>query len=105
MISRIWHGWTTPENAGVYEALLLDEVLPAIADMEIPGYHGAHVLRRSLDGEMEFVTVLWFESLDSIRAFVGEDYEIAHVPREAREVLTRFDARSQHYEMVLAPSA
>ncbi len=103
MISRIWHGWTTPENADTYETLLLNEVLPSIADMKIPGYHGAHVLRRPLDKEVEFVTVLWFESLDSVRAFVGEDYEVAHVPPEARAVLARFDARSQHYETLLTP--
>jgi len=103
MISRIWHGWTTPANAAAYETLLLNTVLPAIADMNIPGYHGAHVLRRSLEKEVEFVTVLWFESLDSVRAFVGEDYEVAHVPPEAREVLSRFDARSQHYETLLTP--
>jgi len=103
MISRIWHGWTTPENAAAYETLLLHTVLPDIANMGIPGYHGAHVLRRSLEQEVEFVTVLWFESLDSVRAFVGEDYEVAHVPPEARKVLSRFDARSQHYDTLLTP--
>lgn len=103
MISRIWHGWTTPANADIYEELLQTDVLPGIAAMGIPGYRGAHVLRRELGEEVEFVTVLWFESIDSVRSFMGEDYAVAHVPPQAREVLARWDERSQHYEMRLDP--
>lgn len=104
MIARIWHGWTKPGNADVYQELLRTEILPDIAAMDIPGYHGADLLRRERNGEVEFVTVLWFETLDSVRAFVGEDYEVAHVPAAARRVLERFDARSQHYERILTPA-
>lgn len=100
MIARVWHGWTTAEDAPVYERLLLSEVLPGIRAKELPGYHGAHVLRRALGDEVEFATLLWFESLDGVRALAGEDYEVAYVPPEARALLLRFDATSQHYESV-----
>lgn len=103
MISRIWHGWTTLENADPYERLLLNEILPGIASREIAGYRGAHVLRKQSGGEVEFVTVLWFETLDSVRRFAGEDYETAYVPPKARAVLARFEERSSHYDVVLEP--
>lgn len=104
MISRVWHGWTTPANAKAYERLLQTEILPGIAAKNLPGYHGAHLLRRDVNGEVEFVTILWFESLEGVRALSGEDYEVAYVPPRARAVLSRFDARSQHYEALLTPS-
>lgn len=103
MISRIWHGWTTPENAEDYEQLLRTEILPGIASRKIPGYLGPHLLRRDHPDEVEFVTILWFDSLDSVRAFVGEDYETAYVPPQARAVLSRFDERSSHYDVLLKP--
>ena len=103
MISRIWHGWTTPENADRYEQLLRAEILPEIASRRIPGYLGAHLFRKENDAEVEFVTILWFSSLDSVRAFMGEDYETAHVPPQAQGVLSRFDERSRHYDVLLEP--
>jgi len=99
MISRIWHGWTTPANADVYEALLKEEIFVGIADRQIAGYRGIHLLRRDLGEEVEFVTIMWFDTLDAVRAFAGEDYEVAVVPPKARAVLSRFDAHSQHYEV------
>jgi len=99
MISRIWHGWTTPANADVYEALLKEEIFVGIADRQIAGYRGIHLLRRDLGDEVEFVTIMWFDTLDAVRAFAGEDYEVAVVPLKARAVLSHFDARSQHYEV------
>ena len=104
MIGRVWHGWTTPANAPVYEQLLQTEILPGIAAKDLPGYHGAHLLRRDVDGEVEFVTILWFDSLDGVRALSGEDYEVAYVPPRARAVLSRFDARSQPYDTLLTPT-
>lgn len=103
MISRIWHGWTTPSNAAAYERLLLGEILPGIAAKRLPGYHGAHVLRRAVGQEVEFVTMLWFDSVEGVRALAGEDYEVAYVLPKARAVLSRYDARSRHYETVLTP--
>ncbi len=99
MIGRIWHGWTTPENADTYENLLRTEIFPGIASKNVPGYRGIQLLRRPLDGEVEFITIMLFDSMDAIRQFAGEDYELAYVPEKAREVLARFDERSQHYEI------
>ena len=99
MISRIWHGWTVPENADAYESLLKEEIFVGIGDREIPGYRGIHLLRRDVGDEVEFVTVMWFDSLDAVRIFAGEDYEAAVVPAQARALLAHYDARSQHYEV------
>ena len=99
MLSRIWHGYTTPGNADIYESLLKDEIIVAIKDKEIPGFQEIQVFRRELGDEVEFVTVMWFDSLDAVRAFAGDDYEAAVVPAKAREVLSRFDGRSQHYDV------
>lgn len=99
MIYRIWHGWTTPENADVYESLLKEEVIVGIQDRHIPGFHDIQVLRRASEAEVEFVTIMRFDSLDAVREFAGEDYEMAYVPSQARAVLAHFDERSQHYEI------
>ena len=99
MIKRVWHGYTTPERADDYEALLKAEVIKGIEGKKIPGFHRIEVLRRSLADEVEFVTIMEFEALDSVKAFVGDDYEAAYVPAEARAILKRFDQRSQHYEL------
>ena len=103
MITRIWRGWTTHENADGYEALVSRSVLPGIAARNVSGYHGAYLLRRELEDETEFVTVMLFDSLDDVREFAGDDYETAYVPPEARAVLARFDERSAHYRTLLQP--
>jgi hypothetical protein len=102
MISRIWHGWTTQENADKYEALLKDEIFVGIRSRSIRGFHGIQLLRRSLGTEVEFVTIMEFQSIDAVREFAGYDYEVAVVPPKARAVLSHFDARSQHYEIKIA---
>jgi heme-degrading monooxygenase HmoA len=99
MIGRIWHGWTTRANADAYEALLKSEIFVGIQNRQIEGYRGIQLFRRPLGDEVEFVTVMWFDSLDAVRAFAGEDYEVAVVPPKARKLLSRFDARSQHYDV------
>jgi heme-degrading monooxygenase HmoA len=99
MISRVWHGWTTPANADAYESLLKSEIFTGIENRRIPGYRGINLFRRNLADEVEFVTVMWFDSMEAVRAFAGEDYEVAVVPTRARALLSRFDERSQHYEV------
>jgi hypothetical protein len=103
MIARIWRGWTTPEKADAYQQIVSTQVLPEIASRNLKGYHGAYLLRREIEGEVEFSTIMFFDSIDNIGAFTGEDYAIAHVPAEARAVLSRFDERSAHYETLLSP--
>jgi heme-degrading monooxygenase HmoA len=100
MIGRIWHGWTTSKNADEYESLLKEEIFSGIAEKEVPGYKGIQLFRGPLDDdEVEFVTIMWFDSWDAVKRFAGEDYERAYVPAAAREVLARFDERSRHYEI------
>jgi len=99
MISRIWHGYTSFENADIYEKLLKEEIILGIRNRNIDGFKEMQVLRRALENEVEFITVMWFDSIESVKQFAGEDYEAAVVPQKAREVLSHFDDRSQHYEV------
>ena len=99
MISRLWHGWTTRANADAYETLLRNEVLPGIH--RVRGFKGAHVLRRDVKDEVEFVTITRFDSFEAVKEFAGEDYEVAVILPEAHRLLSRFDASSGHYETVL----
>jgi len=100
VISRIWHGWTTPANSDVYEKLLRTEIFEGIENRKIDGFLGIDLLRRDHGQEVEFVTIMWFTSLDAVRTFSGDDYELAVVPPAARAVLSHFDARSAHYEVL-----
>ena len=97
MIARVWHGYTKPEHADSYEAMLKPEPLPGLS--RIAGYKGSYVLRRQADAEIEFITILLWDSIDAIRAVTGPDYETAVVPEERRKFLKRWDAKSVHYEI------
>ena len=99
MIGRIWHGYTTPEKADTYENLLKEEIFVGIQNRQIAGFLGIQLFRRNLGAEVEFITIMWFDSLEAVRAFAGQDYEAAVVPPKARAMLSRFDERSQHYEV------
>ena len=97
---RIWHGWTTLENADTYQQLLHDEIFPGIEVKNIPGYQKIELLRMDLDDEVEFVTIMTFDSLQNVIDFQGEDYQKCYVPDAAQKVLKRWDQRSAHYETV-----
>ena len=98
MIARIWYGYTTPNNAEAYEALLKNEIVPGILARNIAGFRRIEPLRGPLGDEVEFATVMWFDSIESVKAFAGADYETAVVAPRARAVLKHFDGRSRHYE-------
>ena len=100
MICRVWHGWATQQNAGTYEAIVRGEVIPGIEARHIPGFRHIDLLRREVGDEVEFTTLMWFDSLDSVRAFMREDYSVSHVPSAARAVLSRFDERASHYQVL-----
>lgn len=100
MIARIWHGWTSIENAPKYETLLKSEVFPSIEDKKIEGYRNISLLKRTLKDEVEFITIMRFDSLDCVKNFMGEDYERSYVPEKARQVLSRYDNASLHYEII-----
>ena len=99
MIYRIWHGYTTIENAPVYESLLKSEIFHGIERKKLDGFRGIELIRRRTGDEEEFITIMRFDSIEKVKAFTGEDYEFAYVPPEARKVLKRYDERSQHYEL------
>jgi len=99
-VKRIWHGWTTPENAEKYQQLLHKKIFPGIEAREIPGYHCVELFRKDLDNEVEFVTIMTFDSLEDVKKFQGKDYEKSYVPEEARKVLKRWDKLASHYEAV-----
>ena len=103
MICRVWRGWTTPDNADAYQQLLLGTILPGIRARGTPGYRSVRVDRRAIGGtkpEVEFVTTMFFDTLDAVIAFAGPEYAVAVVPARARQLLSRFDAESAHYEVV-----
>jgi heme-degrading monooxygenase HmoA len=97
VIARIWHGYTNPEHADAYEAMLKPELLPGISKAK--GYRGSYLLRRKAGDEVEFVTIMIWDSIDAIRAVTGADYETAVIPEERRKYLSRHDAKSTHYEI------
>lgn len=101
MIARIWHGWTSPENADKYEELLKEEIFHGINNRRISGFKSIELLRRDVGNEVEFVTLMKFDALDAVREFAGNEYDVAVVPEKARALLSRFDERSQHYEVLV----
>jgi len=100
MICRLWRGWTTPENADAYQRIVHTEVIPGIESRKIPGFRHIDLMKRDLGEEVEFQTLMWFDSLDAIIAFMGDDYAVSHVPQPARAVLKRFDERAAHYKVI-----
>ena len=99
-IKRVWHGWTTKENADRYQDLLLTEVLLGIEAKGIPGYRKIEVLRIDRADEVEFVTIMTFDALENVIAFQGADYRKCYVPEAARKLLKGWDQESTHYELV-----
>jgi antibiotic biosynthesis monooxygenase (ABM) superfamily enzyme len=101
VIARIWHGWTSRENAEKCEKLLREEILLEIAKRSIPGYRGAEIfIREAENNEMEFITLLRFETLDAVKIFAGKDYEQPVIPPECRKLLKRHSEASRHYRTV-----
>jgi antibiotic biosynthesis monooxygenase (ABM) superfamily enzyme len=97
MIARVWHGSTRPEHADAYEAMLKPELLPGISKAR--GYRGSFLLRRNAVAEVEFITILLFDSIDDIRAVAGPDYEASIIPEDRQRYLSRHDERAAHYEV------
>lgn len=110
MICRMWRGWTAPENAAAYQRLLTGTILPDIRARNIPGLITHQALRRDTVGEdgvpeVEHTVLIWFETLEHIKGFVGEDYTIAYVPTTAQAVLARWDPRATHWDVFDNPCA
>jgi len=100
MICRLWHGWTEPGNADAYETYLRTELYPRLErELSDQGYRGHHVLRRTLDDEVEFVTLTWFDSLQSVRGFAGDDYETAVISDTAARLLDHYHPKAAHFDL------
>ncbi len=99
MVARIWHGYTSLENADLYEKFLKSEFMPAVEKKNIPGYRKFQLLRKREPGEVAFITIMWFDTLGQIKAFAGEDYEKAVVHPTAEALLKRYDQHSLHFEL------
>lgn len=100
MIARVWRGWTTGRQADAYENFLREKVIPGIR--KIKGHKGAYVLRQAGGEEVEFVVINLFESLDAVKAFAGEDYDVPVFEPEARQLLARVEPQANHYEVPVA---
>lgn len=100
MILRTWKGWTTRENAPLYESLFKDTVLPQVT-RGVTGYKGVNLLRREVGAEIEFTTLFWFESVEAVRSFAGEDFERAVVPDQVKQLMCRYDENVSHHDVAL----
>jgi len=98
-IIRTWRGWTTIEDAPLYEDMLINEVFPAVKKKGVEGLEKVSISTQEKKDEVEFFLVLQFDCLDSVKAFAGEEYEIAYIPENAQRVLLRYDIRAKHYEL------
>ena len=99
-VKRVWHGWTTLENADKYQSLLKNEVFPGIEARNIPGYQSIELMRSVHSDEVEFVTIMTFDSLQNVIDFQGEDYTRCYVPDAAERLLKRWDQFSAHYDVI-----
>ena len=97
MIARIWHGWTKRADAKAYEEMLRNEIFPSIAARKIDGYRGAELFIREDDDEIEFLTLLRFDSMDAVKEFAGADEGNPVIYPKVEALLTRMEERSRHY--------
>lgn len=101
-IARVWHGYTTKNNAGTFEALLRDQVFPEIAANKPKGYRGAQLLKKEDGDRVEFTTIMWFDTIEAVKQFAGDDYETAHIDPSVRPLLLEYDHKSAHYDISYA---
>jgi antibiotic biosynthesis monooxygenase (ABM) superfamily enzyme len=98
MIARIWHGWTKARDAKTYEEMLRNEIFPSIAARNITGYRGAELFIRDDRNEVEFITLLRFDSMDAVREFAGPDESKPVIFPGVEQLLTRMDP-ARHYRV------
>ena len=98
MIARVWRGWSTLQDADGYEGHLKPELLPGLS--KVAGFRGSYLLCRVVGEEVEFMTIILWDSIEAVRAMTGEDYERAVIPEERKKYLQRFEQRAAHFEVV-----
>jgi heme-degrading monooxygenase HmoA len=101
MLMRAWRGYAAVTEAQVYPRHLLHSVRPKLE--KLAGFRGVYLLRRRVADEIEFLVLTLWDSMDAVRAFAGEQPEVAVVEPEARAALVRFDTTVSHYEILAAP--
>lgn len=99
MIARVWSAQTTPARAPDYVKYLTKKVLPLLRGLD--GYGGTTLLERAVPDGVEVVVITYWQSIEALRGFTGEDVEGAVVANEAAALLTRFEERARHYEVTL----
>lgn len=99
MIARTWQGWASTAAADDYEHHYETDVAEHL--QQVPGFCGARLLRLRAGDEVLFTSITYFTSMDDVRAFAGEDPELAVVEEAARRALTRWDERVSHHEVAV----
>jgi len=97
MIARLWHGRVPSSKAEAYRAFLNARAIPDYRS--IPGNLSVHVLERREDDVTHFITLTFWESLDAIRKFAGEDLERAKYYPEDAGFLLEFEPGVVHYDV------
>ena len=104
MICRVWKGWTRREDADAYQDVIHHEVIPDIEALCLEGFQMIDLMRRDVDGEhgpeTEFSTLMWFSSIEAVKAFLPQGHDLAYVPEAALGLLRRWDERAAHYEVL-----
>jgi len=104
MICRVWRGWTRREDSDAYQAVIHHEVIPDIEALCLEGFQMIDLMRRDVDGddglETEFATLMWFSSIEAVKAFLPQGHDLAYVPEAALGLLQRWDERAAHYEVL-----
>lgn len=98
MIARIWHGKVPSTKAAAYREFVTGRAIPDYRS--VPGNISVHVLERA-DGEVtHFVTITLWEDLHAVRAFSGEEADVAKYYPEDEDFLLEFEERVLHYDVV-----
>jgi antibiotic biosynthesis monooxygenase (ABM) superfamily enzyme len=100
MIARIWRGWTKRADAEAYGKMLRNEIFPSIAARNIQGYHSAELFIREDGDEVEFATLLRFDSMDAVREFAGADESKPVIFPKAEALIARME-HARHYRIAI----
>jgi heme-degrading monooxygenase HmoA len=103
MILRMWRGRAAPEKAGDYVQHARQKLFPTLRQIE--GQRGAYLLRRAVDGAIEFVVITLWASMAAIARFAGPEPQKAIVEPEAQAILSSYDESATHFEIVHSTEA
>jgi hypothetical protein len=98
-IVRVWRGWTTIENAAALEKVLRHEAIPSIETAKPRGLKGINLLTLPGKNEVQFTTIMYFESIEAVKEFAGEDYGNAHIDPSVAPLLLRYDKVVEHHTL------